>query len=435
MQPRVLGSAVPLAAPATSRPSGTAIEMAPAAASFLPSLDTSTDASFALAPLAKAWSAQITMPQGMSESVLTPDQSRGIVSQVQGLSIHEMSLLQISSLGAEVEIALHKSLGAFLDRIDKGDSPQIFRLVSELNVAIKAEDLDGLADKIMNGTPGLFDKLMGFMSPKKLAASRDNVFEELRLMVSGKSRKLTSVLSRMEKEIEVEKAKALDEARSLERLKDNYRARFGEFVLATVFLATLLVKAQQELAQLVEAEARGDSSNQMTLQEAQDKVQALESRALAVEAVMTKLPAEQLVIRQVQTATIQTVQEITTTTAGRMASIKMTLLVLHSAMGVQNLQRTAQKGADLDANLSSVRNRLVSQVVTGAANAPGDNRLAQANQLRDVVKNTRELQAIAEKARVDNKVKFDEARSLLVQARADLTELGATIRPDKAMTF
>ena len=433
MQPRVLGSAAP--ALTTPNATQTDISMPSMVPSFLPLVGASTDTAFALSPVAKAWDGKLKMPQGVTEGVLTLDQSNGIVNQVQSLSIHDLSLLQISSLGAEVEIALHKSLGSFLDRIEKGDSPQIFRLISELNAAIKAEDLDGLADKIMNGKLGFFDKLLGLLNPKKMATSRANMFEELRMMVSGKSRKLSSVLDKMEKDIEVEKSRALEEAKSLERLKDNYRTRFGDFVLATVFLSTLLVKAQQELAEVSAAEARSDFSSKMTLQEAQDKVQALESRALSIEAVLTKLPAEQLVIRQVQTATIQTVQEITTTTAGRMASIKMTLLVLHSAMGAQNLQRTAQQGADLDANLSKVRNRLVTQVVTNAANAPGDNRLQQASQLRDVVKNTRELQAVVEKARLDNKVKFDGARAILVQARTDLTELGAVIRTDKVLTI
>ena len=433
MQPRVFGSTAPaLTTPNATQTDSSIPSIVP---SFLPLAGASTDTALALSPAANAWDGRLKMPQGVTEGVLTLDQSNGIVNQVQSLSIHDLSLLQISGLGAEVEIALHKSLGSFLDRIEKGDSPQIFRLVSELNAAIKAEDLDGLADKIINGKLGFFNKLLGLLNPKKMASSRANMFEDLRMMVSGKSRKLSSVLDRMEKDIEVEKSKALEDAKSLERLKDNYRARFGDFVLATVFLSTLLVKAQQELAELSAAEARGDFFGKMTRQEAQDKVQALESRALSIEAVLTKLPAEQLVIRQVQTAAIQTVQEITTTTAGRMASIKMTLLVLHSAMGVQNLQRTAQQGADLDANLSKVRNRLVTQVVTSAANAPGDNRLQQASQLRDVVKNTRELQAVVEKARLDNKVKFDGARAILVQARTDLTELGAVIRTDKVLTI
>ena len=386
-------------------------------------------------PEVDGWTGALQMPQGMSTSLIAPAQANAITEQVQSLSIHDLTLTQIATLGAEVEIELHRSLGAFLDRIDKRDAPQIFRLVTELNTAVKAEDLDGLAEQIMNGKPGLMDRMLGMLSGKKLAEARNALFENLQLMVAGKTKKLGTVIDTMEKQIEVEKQKALEEARNLEKLKDNYRTRFSEFVMATVFLSTMLAKGRQELAALTAAQARGEHTGSMTVQEAQDKVQALESRALAVESVFTKLPAEQLVVTQIQTATIQTVQEVTTTTAGRFASIKMTLLAIHGAMSVQNLQRVVQQGADLDKNLSNVRDRLVKNVATTAANAPGDNRLAQAKQLQDVTKNVRELVDITEKARVDNQAKFDQARAMLVQARTDLTALGAVIRPDKEMKF
>jgi len=438
MKPRVIGSPIPAASPTPPPPAQVPQAPGPAATmrpSFVPAEPLAAPFQAGDTAGLGAWNGRVQLPQGMHDSILSAEQARAIVEQASALRLEGLSLLQIAGLGADVEVALHRSLGAFLDRIDRGDSPQIFKLVRELNTAIKAEDLDGLADKILNGTPGFFDKLIGMMSAKKLAAARDAMFEDVRQLVAGKTRKLGSVLDKMEKEIEAEKAKALDEARSLEHLKDNYRARFGEFVQATAFLTTLLAKARQELAALEAAHGRGEQGGAMTLQEAQDKVQALESRALAVEGVLTKLPAEQLVIRQLQTATIQTLQEVTTTTAGRFASIKMTLLTLHGAMTVQNLQRTAQQGADLDANLSRVRERMVAGVVTAAANAPGDNRLQQAAQLREVVKSTQALQALVEKSRIDNQLKFDEARATLVQARADLTALGAVIRPDKALNF
>ena len=433
MNPRVIGS-VP--SPSSSAPPASSTDTGPASATsralpvFVPTMEVSVDSAAAPA----GWNGAAVLPQQFGVA-LPPEQLREIESQVRSLSIRTMPLLQIAGLGADTEVALHKSLGAFLDRIDKGDSPQIFRLVSELSAAVKAEDLGGLADKILTGKPDFFEGLLAKLSPKRLAASRDAMFENLRMMVSGKTRKLGSVLDKMEKEIEVEKGKAIDEARTLERLKENYQDRFRDFALASVFLSTLVAKARGEFAAIQAAEAAGRNDSNLSVQEAQDKLQAIESRALAIEGVFTKLPAEQLVIRQVQTATIQTVQEVTTTTAARFASIKMTLLTLHGAMSVQNLQRVAQQGADLDQNLAAVRNRLVTSVVTSAANAPGDNRLAQAEQLREVVKNTEQLQIVVEKARVDNAAKFEQARAMLLQARQDLTALGAVIRPDKPLNL
>ncbi len=421
-------STVPVDAPTVARPV--------ALPSFLPTdppTDEATESASAAPVAPPAWNGGIKMPQGLGPGMLSDELARNVVEQVGALSLHDLSLMQVATLAAEPEIALQKSLGAFLDRIDKSESPQIFRLVSELNKAVKDEDLDGLADRILEGKAGLVDRMLGMLSRNKLAEAQAAAFESLQLLVSGKSRKLGGVLTAMEAEIETEKKKALEEARMLERLKDNYRAQFGAFLLATVFLTTFLAKARDELAEVERATAHGTYRGAMTVQEAQDKLQALESRALAVEGVFTKLPAEQLVIRQVQTATIQTVQEITTTTAGRFASIKMTLLTLHGAMGVRNLQRTAQQGAELDANLSRTRDRLIRETATTAAHAPGDNRLQQAEQIRQVTANVRELVEIAERARAANRAKFDEARTLLARARDELTGLGAVIRPDAAL--
>lgn len=379
------------------------------------------------------WNGLPVIPAGLSPTLFTPKDTEALVFRIQQTCISTLTLTDISALGVECEIGLHKSLGSFIDRIDTAQSPQIFRLVSDLNTAIKSEDLDGLADEIIRERTPFWTRLLGTLSSKNLAARRAGAFENLRLVVAGKARKLSGLIEQMERQVETEKQKAVAEAQNLERLKDNYRQRFFEFVTTTVFLATLLAKAREELDQMTLAHTQGTYSGATTLQEAQDKVQALENRALAIEGVLTKLPAEQLVIREIQTAALQTVQETTTTTAGRFASIKMTLLTLHAAMQVQNLQRTAQQGADLDLNLSRVRDRLSKQVVSSAANAPGENRLLQAQQIKAVTQNIGELVAIVDKARAENALKFAQARATLAQARSELTSLGAVIRPDQPL--
>lgn len=342
-------------------------------------------------------------------------------------------MLQLASLGAEADVALHRSLGAFLDRIEKAQSPQIFKLVSELNREVAAQDLPGLADRILDGKPSFMEKLGGMFNRRNAASSASALFEQLRALVAGRTTTLKTLMERMERDIETEKRSALAEAENLERLKDQYRAHFGEFAMATIFVNTLAHKAQAQLdaAQAEAAAGMPGALDPGSLQELQDKVQALQNRALALEGVFTKLPAEQLVIRQVQTAALQTVMEVTTTTWQRFASIKMTLLSLHGALATQSLQRIAEQGAQLDQNLAATRARVVGGVVAHAANAPGNNRLRQAEQLRDIVTQTAALQQVVEDARRTNAEKFEQARGLLSQARTDLAQLGATIRPDR----
>ena len=107
----------------------------------------------------------------------------------------------------------------------------------------------------------------------------------------------------------------------------------------------------------------------------------------------------------------------------------MTLLTIHGARMVQDLQRLGQQGADLDRNLNQVRSMLMKDVVETAATAPGDNRLQQAQQLQSVVADTQNLVALVDAARDTNQRKFEEARTLMAQARQDMLTLGKGLNP------
>ncbi|MDN5750920.1 MAG: HAD family hydrolase, partial [Pseudonocardia sp.] len=56
---------------------------------------------------------------------------------------------------------------------------------------------------------------------------------------------------------------------------------------------------------------------QARVRELQDKLRLLESRALALEGTYTRLPADQMVIQQIEQAGVATLQETATTVASR----------------------------------------------------------------------------------------------------------------------
>jgi hypothetical protein len=74
---------------------------------------------------------------------------------------------------------------------------------------------------------------------------------------------------------------------------------------------------------------------------------------------------------------------------------------------------------------SMQRHSTPSRTPSKAANAPGDNRLAQAEGLQKIVADTRELVAIVDKAGQDNQRKFDTARQITAAAHGHvLTNAG-----------
>ncbi|QOT78119.1 hypothetical protein [Cupriavidus basilensis] len=357
--------------------------------------------------------------------MLEPAQLADIENRVAAFHFAAMPQAQVAALGAEPTLNLNRVLDGFLARINKADNPQLFKLVDALNDAVAKEKLGELADAILNAKPGIKDRIIGLFSKKAMQRAMDKVYEDLARIAKLKSKTLSDEVNGMENKLRIEMNRLNDDLQVMDAQKAEYRKSFVAFAQETAFLHNALKKAQAEAPALLAA-AGQDISLQ---QEIQDKLQALESVALAREAMMTKLPAEQLVIRQLQNAGVSTLQELIVTMGDRFASIRMTLLTIHGAQMVQNVQRLGQSGANLDKNLQEVRSRLMQNVVATAATAPGNNRLDQANNLKRVVADTQALQSIVQAARATNQAKFEEARSTMSQVRQDLLNLGRQLNP------
>ena len=356
---------------------------------------------------------------------LTPEQVQQVKAELVGRSLAGTSLLDIAKLGSEAEVALHRTLGGFLDKIEKGEQPKIFTLVSRLGEAVDEQRLPALADEILNAKPTFMERVAGMFSKKALAKAMQRAFEEIRLRAAGKTKTLNDVLKAMETELADEQRRLEGELRTQEQLKESYREHFRQFGVVVAFMLAWLAQSREEVARVA---AQGADATE--LRALNEKLQALESRTLALEGTLTRLPADQLTVRMLENAGIATLQETMTTASSRFASIKMTLLTIHGTLVTQGVQRLAEQGAALDANLLAVRSALMKDVVGKAANAPGDNRLAQAEGLKKIVAETRELVAIVDRAAEENKKKFQAAREIGAQARRELAELGAAIRPD-----
>lgn len=365
-------------------------------------------------------------------AVLSAQQLAEITAQVAAVDMANLPLADISGFGLDAEQNLHRVLDGFLTRIERADAPRLFKLVHELKTAVDAEDLPALAARILDAKPSLGEKLGSLLSKKGRQAAALRVYEETCRVLSGKSQKLSQLVAGMEQELRREQSRLGEELRQLESLKEHYRDRFLDFAAHSLFLTFLLDKAKQESQYLLSANT-SNASDSFLAHEWQDKLQALESRALALEGTLSRLPADQLLIRQLQHAAVATLQELATTTNARFASIKMTLLTIHGARMTQDVQRLAAQGAALEKNLTAVRQTLMQDVVLNAAHAPGDNRLAQAQQLQQIVADTARLQELADAANASNQAKFAEARHHFATTRQAMLELGKRLQPAQTL--
>ena len=371
-----------------------------------------------------AVSTALALPQNFPVN-LEPQQAQALQARVEKFDFAAIPAQHIASLGQEPTIALNRVLDGFLDRVNKAENPQIFKLVDTLAEEVAKERIGELAEQILSTKPGLMDRFLGFFSKKALQRGLDKAYEEMGRVARVKSKSLSDVVEAMEKKLQLEMNKLNEELRVMDTLKGEYRKAFVSFAEEVAFLHNALAKAQAQMPALLAA-ADKDVIRQ---QELQDKLQNLESVALSREAMMTRMPAEQLIIRQLQNAGVSTLQELSVTMGDRFASIRMTLLGIHGANLVRGVQRLGQANANLDNQLQEARAKLMGTVVATAANAPGDNRLQQANNLKRVVADTQALQNIVETARDTNKAKFEEARNTMAEVRQDLLALGIQINP------
>jgi hypothetical protein len=217
--------------------------------------------------------------------------------------------------------------------------------------------------------------------------------------------------------------KLFAELQALETLKKAYATHFGDFTVEAAIARALLEQARPYVLSEAASANATDVVAQARVRELQDKLRLLESRALALEGTYTRLPADQMVIQQIEQAGIATLQETATTVAARFASIKMTLLSLHGAFAVKTVQQISARQAKLDEQLAKLRSATIKDVAVTAAAAPGDNRLAQAQQIEQIVASTREIHELVEAAKRGTEEKFETARQKFAQARQELAAL------------
>lgn len=365
----------------------------------------------------------LQIPQNFP-TALPAAEMAAVLGRVQNFELMALAPAEIAKLGFEAELALNQVFDRFLAEVDKHKAPVVFGLLDRLSAAVESEKLDQLADRILSGEkPSLMTRLAGLLSAQAMRSAISKALAETAQLVSFKTKRLSDEVNKLERELSGEMRRLESDMHGLDSVLQEYHRFRKLFAVEALFLYNAHLYARQQVQALEPAMAQ----DHLLRMQATQKLQALESRALAVEGCMTRLPADQLVLAQIQDSGLSTLQELATTASVRFASIKSSLLGLYSAYRVLETQQLSQKGKDLDENLSRMRGKLMQQVAGTAAHAPGDNRLSQAQQIQSVVAGTRELMEIAGQARIANQQKFAQARELMAASRQEMLVLGQTV--------
>lgn len=356
--------------------------------------------------------------------VLRPEQVPQAEQALAALDFAAVPSGDIIKIGLSAEQALQKTLDGFLTRLDKKTASKVFALFGRLEKGVDDAKLPEILEKIQKGEdPGFFAGLFAKLTGREPEEAFREFMQEVGDLISNRTQTLADEMGRLERELSKEMNTLFGELQVLETLKQSYGTHFASFTVDAAVARAFLGKARQYLTQQTAAADPADVSAQARLRELQDKLRLLESRALALEGTYTRLPADQMVIQQIEAAGIATLQETATTVSSRFASIKMTLLAIHGAFAVKSVQQIAERQARLDQQLTQLRGQATKDVAVSAAKAPGDNRIAQAQQIAAIITQTREIHELVETAKQETEAKFETARQMFEKSRAELAAL------------
>ncbi|HEX8009668.1 MAG TPA: hypothetical protein VF814_01810 [Casimicrobiaceae bacterium] len=369
-----------------------------------------------VAPLAPA---SAVVPLNTGAIVLREEQQPAAEKALAALDFAAMPSGDIIKIGLDAEGALQKTLDGFLARLDKKSAAAVFALFGRLEQGVEDAKLPEILELVQHGEkPGVLQSIWGKITGKRPDELVRDLMEELGELIAGRTKTLADEMGKLEGSLKDEMEKLFAELQALEALKQSYGVHFGEFTVAAAVARAYIATETERLQQ-----TPGDVVAQARVRELQDKLRLLESRALALEGTYTRLPADQLVIQQIEQAGVSTLQETATTVASRFASIKMTLLSIHGAFAVKSVQQLAESQARLDKQLTEIRGRALQDVAVAAAQAPGENRLAQAEQIAQIIATTKEIHGLVEAAKKTTEERFAAAREKFAAARAELASL------------
>ncbi len=358
--------------------------------------------------------------------VVTNQQLPEVKQELAGLDFGSIPSSQIITIGLPAEQALQKTLDGFLSRLDKKTASQVFALFTELQKGVEDANLPEVLARVQKGVePNWWQRFIGMCQKKTKEDLIQSLTDEMGKLITGRTKTLADEMNGLEDNLEAEMRKLFEELKALEQLKQAYAQHFSSFTVQAAVASAFYLRAKAYVQSETASAAPNDMAALARINDLQNKLQLLQSRSLALEGVYTRLPADQLVIQQIQQAGISTLQEVATTLASRFASIKMTLLAVHGAFSVGNVQMLAQRQAQMDQQLIKVRNAATRQIATTAATAPGQNRLEQAQQIESIVKNIKETAELVKAAKQQTETNFEQARVIFAQARQDLASLNA----------
>lgn len=321
--------------------------------------------------------------------------------------------------GSERQKEISLALDRLLEEITKGNSPVLFELFTKLKKGIGETDIGELEVSIRESQKQKwYHALLDTLKLSSVAKRLESSSEHIGGLLTKKSKTLLELTQQMEKDLAVEVQKLIRDSKMMSNLAKEYRTNVIAFQDYVDLGKSLLAKAKEAEQQKISAATQsGDALQIEESKQFSQKVELFENRLLVLETIVQTAPAELEAIRLSQGASFSTIAETASSSLQEFSQIKSILIRLAAAHNIQSVQAINNERRKLRDSLQAHGVNTLQNVAVSAARAAGQNRLDDAQKLLDFTTKISDISAQVLEEGKQNKVRFEEARQKLSQAK------------------
>jgi hypothetical protein len=340
------------------------------------------------------------------------------------LSLADVKAEDIDIIGRRELEDLNQKLKVFTDKMNAVKAFGLFDLIDKLSQEVNESDIGALWEKAVNAKPSLYAKFMSMFQPSYADRSISERVQNISVILKSKGASLGAKIDKIELDLRQHKREQDINIKDLEKVYQVYIDSFIELrkQFALIMFVQHFYKTQYETF------LQSDLSDMISIKEKEEYAQVydkIQNRAFIIQKSMANLPLTVAQNSSIISSCRKIIDEIDNTILSSMPMIRSSLMSIHGVLIAKQGMLASKSATELSMNLSKVNSNAVTQLSKDAIEISAKNRLKEAKNLKEVIDDFKNRQAIVEQAKLTAGRDMEEAQRLLNEASNELSELFA----------
>lgn len=325
----------------------------------------------------------------------------------------------ISGIGRNEFQKLNDQLKTFTSKMSSIKSPGLFTLIDDLSKNVNQADLDTIWERTVNAKPTVKARIISWFRPSAINENLQDQYRNVYKLLTERSKGLEVKLSEIERKLVQQKHDQENNIRALHTSFETYYNSFQEVRDQFIFVLYLEEFYKTELEKF---KATNSSSIQTTrkINEYESTLRDIENKRLVLQGALIKFPITVQQNQNLIEVCKNILKEIDNTLLGNFTSIRSNLLGLGVALNAQQAMLGTNTAKTLDDNLSKMSMKINSDLSVKAELFAGQSRLREAEQIRSMVLEIRNVNEEIQRAKEQSKQDIQQATDILNESAQEL---------------